>query len=274
MAIAPAENQARKNLKPLAQNELQALVEQAVARTLAVYADKKLTAEQLAITAVDLTDFEHPVRASYRGDAQIYPASVIKMFYLVAAHRAMEDGKIADTPELRRAMHDMIVHSYNEPTGYIIDLLTGTTSGPELPPAEMEIWHDQRNSVNRYFQSLGYTNINVNKKPWCEGPYGREQLAVKTFSPSRNWLNTDAAARLLTDIVTGKLVSPAKALPRGAKLWSKAGWMSTARHDAGYVELPNGARFVLVIFTVDHSTDFDIIPTAARVVVEGMSARK
>jgi beta-lactamase class A len=303
MAIAPAENQARKNLKPLAQNELQALVDQAVTRTLAVYADKKLTAEQLAITAVDLTDYEQPVRASYRGGAQIYPASVIKMFYLVAAQRALEDGKIADTPELRRAMHDMIVHSYNEPTGYIIDLLTGTTSGPELSPAEMEIWHDQRNAVNRYFQSLGYTNINVNKKPWCEGPYGREQLAVKTFSPSRNWLNTDAAARLLTDIVTGKLVSPtrceqmmellkrdpakestdpddqarvytAKALPVGAKLWSKAGWMSTARHDAAYVELPNGARFVLVIFTVDHSTDFDIIPTAARVVVEGMSARK
>ncbi len=56
------------------------------------------------------------------------------MFYLVAAHRQMEDGKITDTPELRRAMDDMIVHSGNESTGYVLDLLTATTSGPELPP--------------------------------------------------------------------------------------------------------------------------------------------
>ncbi len=30
--------------------------------------------------------------AHHRGDAPIYPASVVKLFYLVAAHRQMEDG--------------------------------------------------------------------------------------------------------------------------------------------------------------------------------------
>ena len=35
------------------------------------------------------------------------------------------------------------------------------------------------------------------------------------------------------------------ALPPGAKLWSKAGWTSQTRHDAAYIELPNGAKFVL-----------------------------
>ena len=50
----------------------------------------------------------------------------------------MEDGKLKDTAELRRAMQDMIVDSYNEATGYIVDLLTGTTSGPELPEAEIK----------------------------------------------------------------------------------------------------------------------------------------
>jgi len=33
----------------------------------------------------------------------------------------------------------------------------------------------------------------------------------------------------------------------GVKLWSKAGWTSTTRHDAAYIELPNGAKFVLVL---------------------------
>ena len=52
----------------------------------------------------------------------------------------MEDGKIKDTPELRRAMKDMIVLSYNEATHYVLDILTDTTSGPELAPAEMDKW--------------------------------------------------------------------------------------------------------------------------------------
>jgi hypothetical protein len=60
----------------------------------------------------------------------------------------------------------------------------------------------------------------------------------------------------------------------GAKLWSKAGWTSTTRHDAAYVELPNGARFVLVTFTVDHATEREIIPTVAKVVIDGMTAVK
>src|ERR1700744_4100077 len=88
------------------QPELQAIVERAVSQTVVDFSAKKMTPEQIAITLVDLSDPEHPVQASYRGDLQIYPASVIKMFYMVAAHRWMEDGRLADTAELRRAMHD------------------------------------------------------------------------------------------------------------------------------------------------------------------------
>lgn len=60
-------------------------------------------------------------------------------------------------------------------------------------------------------------------------------------------------------------------LPAGAKLWSKAGWTSQTRHDAAYIELPNGAKFVLVIFTTDHAKQKAILHTIARVVVDGMS---
>ncbi len=303
MTTAHAQNQtAKSSSASFSQTELQALVDRAVEKTLAEFAAQKLSSNQLAVTLVDLRNPEHPIRAGYRGDVQIYPASVVKLFYLVAAQRQMEDGKLPDTEELRRAMRDMIVDSYNEATGYIVDLLTGTTSGPELPPAEIEAWHQKRDAVNRYFTSLGYTNINVNKKPWCEGPYGRETQALKLFKPTRNWLTTDATARLLAEIVTGKAVSAsrceqmkellwrdfskpgdadsqahaftAKALPQGAKLWSKAGWTSETRHDAAYVELPNGTRFVLVTFTVDHAEDRGIIPAVARAVIEGMNSNK
>ena len=62
-------------------------------------------------------------------------------------------------------------------------------------------------------------------------------------------------------------------LPRGAKLWSKAGWTSQTRHDATYIELRGGAKFVLVVFTTDHAGEREIIRTIAKTVVEGMAAR-
>ena len=57
----------------------------------------------------------------------------------------------------------------------------------------------------------------------------------------------------------------------GFKLWSKAGWTSTTRHDAAYVETPDGGKFVLVTFTTDHANDREIIPTVARIVLEGLN---
>jgi hypothetical protein len=245
---------------------------------------------------VDLNSRKSFPQAHHRGDVPIYPASVVKMFYLAATHQWLEDKKISDGPELRRALYDMIVHSGNEATGYVVDALTDTTSGLELPPAELAAWHEKRNIVNRYFHSLGYTDINANRKTWNDGPYGRDKQAVDQFTPSRNSLTTNSTARLLVEIATGKCVSAARCqemldlmkrdftnpkssdyqareftgpgLPATAKLWSKAGDMSQARHDAAIVELENGRKFVLVTFTVRPDCK-EIIPEIARQIVAG-----
>ena len=299
MQSTVSQTQALLDIRPAPR--VQEIVNQAVQRTVNQFGEKKLEADQLAVTLVDLRDFKNPVQGSHRGGEQIYPASVIKLFYLAAAHHWMEEGKLSDTEELRRAMRDMIVDSYNEATGYIVDLLTETTSGPELSPADMEAWYEKRNAVNRYFASLDYKNINVNRKPWCEGPYGREKQSVNLHKPNhRNWLTTDATARLLTEIVTGRSVTPersrqmmellkrdpfntkaetqsreytGKALSDGATLWSKAGWTSETRHDAAYVELPDGNRFVLVVFTVNQAQEKEIIPTVTRTVIESFNRK-
>jgi len=274
--------------------ELQQILDGVVRDTLKQFESKGLKADQLAVTVVDLKDTNKLARASYRGDLRIYPASVVKMFYMLAAHQWMEEGKLQDTEELRRAMKDMIVDSGNEPTHYIVDLLTDTTSGPELSAAELEKWQDKRNAVNRYLQTQGYQNINVNRKPWGDGPYGRETQSIKVSAPNhRNWLTTDATARLMTEIALGKAVSAKRsaemrellsrdpksttdrqaaftgvALPEGAKLWSKAGWTSQTRHDAAYVELPDGRKFVLVVFTEGNANNTEIIPAVTKLWLE------
>jgi beta-lactamase class A len=75
-------------------------------------------------------------------------------------------GMVQTSSELERAISDMIVASSNDATSLVVDVLTGTTSGPELPPGPFETWKTQRNIINRYFQSLGWPDletINVNQ---------------------------------------------------------------------------------------------------------------
>lgn len=279
---------------------LQAIVNEAARATLEQFKDKKLLESQLAITLIDLRDAQHPVQASFRGQEGIYPASVVKLFYMTFAQRLLEDGKLNETDELHRALHDMIVDSSNDATGYVLDMITGTTSGPELKGDELKKWAEKRNAVNCYFAGQGYANINVNQKTYCEGPYGREQFFRGGKGENRNRLTTEATARLLSEIATGRAVTPARsklmmellkrdfagtstdtddqahgftgiALPAAARFWSKAGWTSTTRHDAAYIELPNGARFVLVTFTTDHAAEREIIPSVARVVINRLT---
>jgi len=280
---------------------LQDLVDRAAKTTLDRFADKKLQESELSITLIDLRDSKRPMTASFHGNERIYPASVVKLFYLVAAHRWLEDKKTEQTPELTRALRDMIVDSSNEATQYVVDVLTHTTGGYELPPKEMEEWQYQRNAVNRYFSSLGYTNINVNQKTFCEDAYGRERVSRGPNGENRNKLTTDATARLMMEIVTGKIANPTRTAAmmellkreyagqstdpdnqglgftgialkgrEGFRLWSKAGWTSTTRHDVAYVEMPDGGKFVLATFTSQHANEREIIPTVARVVIDGL----
>lgn len=284
-----------------AQASLQDLVNRAANTALQRFADKKLQQDQLSITLIDLRDPKHPVTASFRGNERVYPASVVKLFYLVAAERWLEDKKIQETPELTRALRDMIVDSSNEATQYVVDVLTQTTGGYELPPKEMEEWQYKRNAVNRYFSGLGYTNINVNQKTFCEDAYGREHVSRGPNGENRNKLTTDATARLMMEIVTGKAATPARTASmmnllkrdyigqvndnddqghgftgialqgrEGVRLWSKAGWTSTTRHDVAYIEMPDGLKFVLATFTTEHANDREIIPTVARIVIDGL----
>lgn len=279
---------------------LQSVVDCAVTETRAEFTAPELKVDQLAVTVVDLRGAT-PEQASYRGDARFYPASVIKLFFLAHAHRLMEDGQLADTPEVRRGLRDMIVESYNEATSYIVDAVTGTTSGPELSPAELAEWSQRRGATTRFFASLGYANVNAQRKTWGEGPYGREKQDMEAHPPARNYLSTDDTARLLTEIAQGRCVTPARsaqmlelmqrdpftsksdadsqdtgftgpALSPGMKLWSKAGWVSWARHDAALIELPGDGRVIIVTFTDgrEHANNRPIIAAVARRVLANL----
>ena len=245
---------------------------------------------------------------SYRGVERIYPASIVKLFYLVAIHEWLQGGMVSESLELNRAIRDAIVTSSNDATSLLVDVLTGTTSGPELPSNPFETWQQQRNIINRYFASLGWSeleSINVNQKTWCDGAYGRERAFLGELMENRNMLTTDAVARLLHSIIGGVAISsersqkmmqllkrslnPAQfidsdgenqitgfigeALPSNAQIWSKAGWTSQVRHDAAYIEIPGVSPYLLTIFTEgkDNAQNKSILPFISRLVVEAMN---
>ncbi|MEH1922896.1 serine hydrolase [Nostoc sp.] len=252
--------------------------------------------------------WDHPVRGfTYRGVERIYPASVVKLFYLVAVNEWLEKGMTQTSKELERALRDMIVDSSNDATSLVVDILTGTTSGPELPTGPFETWQYQRNIVNRYYQSLGWEEmetINVCQKTWGDGPYGRERTFVGELLENRNMLTTNAIARLLHSIVGGVAVSSGRSqammallkrplndlspdaeenqvtgflgggLPENAQIWSKAGWTSQVRHDAAYIELPEQRPYLLVVFTEGkaQAKSRAILPFVSKLVAEAIAS--
>ena len=88
----------------------------------------KLTADNLAISVIDLTNPATMARADYHGDAPFYPASVVKLFYMGEVFHQKKE-KDDDVP---RALKEMIHVSDNDATAYIIDSISDTCSGPEL----------------------------------------------------------------------------------------------------------------------------------------------
>lgn len=281
---------------------MQKLLDAAVRETLEKFKDKNLKAENVAATLIDLRDAANLKTANFRGEDKIYPASVVKMFYMNALERRLEDGQITMSPELERGLKDMITVSSNEATQYVLDVLTGTSGGAEKFGKDYEKWKYQRNAVNRFYAAQNYQNINANQKTFCEDAYGIEQqFRGYNLGNNRNMLTTNATARLLTEIVLGKTNTPARtkimmdlmrrdweaqisktddrefisyALKPGTKLWTKEGDTSKTRHDAAYIETPDGLKLVLVIFTENFATERDIIPSIAGKILDKLGEIK
>lgn len=283
--------------------ELQTILNTAVGNTINKFRTPKVMSQEVAATLIDLSDSEHLKMAQFRGIQPIYPASVVKMFYMVGLERQLEDKKVTMTTELARGLRDMIVDSSNEATQYIFDVITGTASGAEMPSREFKAWQHKRNRVNRYFASMGYEGINVNQKTFCEDAYGIEQQSRNYKGENRNMLTTNATARLLAEIVlrrvagtdrTRQMMELMKREPfaetkdqddqahgfigralidkgvKDAKIWSKAGWTSKARHDAAYIETADGRKFVLVIFTENHAGEKTLLPMIAGMILDNL----
>jgi beta-lactamase class A len=244
---------------------------------------------------IDLSNPDTIARADYHGDAPFYPASVVKLFFMGEAFHQKKE-KEEDMP---RALHEMIHVSDNDATAFVLDTISDTCSGPSLFGRAFHKFIEKRSVVNRWLASMGY-DVSAMAKPWSFGPFGRDMQLVynnehpdltSTDRPNRNRSTANAFASFLFWIVRHRAVSAdaseammtllsrplnppttdenqvtgfiGASLPKDAKLWSKAGWTSEVRHDAAYVELPTGKKWIVVIMTRGAADDVNLIPAIA-----------
>ncbi|MFK8185622.1 MAG: serine hydrolase [Phormidesmis sp.] len=217
-----------------------------------------------------------PRGASYRGVERMEPMGMVALFYLVAVQVWLEQGMLQPSAELERAMQDMMAGS-TDAMSYVVDALSGTTSGPELSSGPAETWQYQRNIVNRYFQHLGWPElraVNLNQKIWCDRPYGREKTFLGDDRENKNLLSTEVTARLLHSIIGGVSVSSGRSQTMMALLkqttsgathassthpptttWSCTGNSRLLSYSASYVEALNAHPYQLVTFIEGKETE-------------------
>jgi beta-lactamase class A len=198
----------RTNFKP--STKLQQIVDRVVNYS----ASKKLPTSALSVTLIDTKTGE---KADYNGSIERYPASVVKLFWLVAIYQQIGTGA-ANEFEIKGAIDQMILKSDNQGASRVIDTITNTQSTSiELPANELNIQKQQRQNLNNFFRQAGYSaNINISQKTF---PIPQENIMEpKGFDkqlrgdnpqkPIRNKLTTDDAARLMYEIVNTQAIAP------------------------------------------------------------------
>jgi beta-lactamase class A len=174
----------------------------------------KLPIESLSISLIDTKTGEI---AEYQGDVERYPASIVKMFWLVAAYQKITQKELSEESFLP-AIQEMILKSDNRGGSQILDAITQAKSTPNnLPESELVIAKQKRQKVNDFFLQAGYSkDINVSQKTF---PIPQEKIMEpKGFDQQlrgedplkliRNRITANDAARLMYEIVTGKSIDP------------------------------------------------------------------
>lgn len=190
--------------------KVQAIVDNIVKYT----TDKHLPIGALSVTLIDANTGEI---AEHQGQKERYPASVVKMFWLVAIYQKINKGDV-DGSSLKSSIEQMIYKSDNQGASQVLDKATGTKSTTDkLPESEFNSQKQQRQSLNEFFRQAGYSqNINVSQKTFpipqenIMEPKGFDQQlrGENPDKPVRNKLTTNDAARLMYEIVNNLAVSP------------------------------------------------------------------
>ena len=219
-AAAGAASPAREYLASIQGSpSLQAFLDRSFAELSA--ADPKLSRTVVGIAVLDLTDPDRPRLAHVHGDRPIYPASVVKFVYLMAAYRWQEQGRLRIEGDLDRELSEMIRQSSNQATQKVFARLTDTAPGPELPPEAYRDYCERRQVVKRWLATLGVTDLHCVNPTYDGGGdlFGRDAQFLRDASvvgglgrgrgevPNRQAMTANGTVRLLALLATDRALT-------------------------------------------------------------------
>jgi hypothetical protein len=184
---------------------------QVVDKIIKYTSDKKLPIDDLSITLIDLNTNEI---AHFNGDIPRYPASVVKLFWLVAIYDKIATQNISES-EVKSDINNMILRSDNQGASHILDAITNTHSQDKtLEKSEFSDWKERRQKINTFFIQQGYGSLNVSQKTFpipqenIMSPAGPDQQlrGGDVTKPFRNKFSTDQSARLMYDIINKQIL--------------------------------------------------------------------
>jgi len=88
--------------------------------------DRNIGRNKVRVALIDLGSGDPPRLAHHDGDIPVYPASVVKFVYLMAAYAWQEEGRIRLDEDLDANLTHMIFESSNQATQRVFARLTGT----------------------------------------------------------------------------------------------------------------------------------------------------
>jgi beta-lactamase class A len=199
---------------------LQAHLDRTVETLLAGDATLRRTDHRVAV--LDLGP-DGPRLAERRGTTPIYPASVVKFVYLMAAYAFRDAGNLRFDDELDRQMTAMIRVSSNQATQRVFARITGTAPGSELPPAEYATFRTRRLLVEDWLRTLGITDLHCVNPTYDGGgdmsPRDKQFLGDASVPgglphragelPNRTAMTAVGTAKLLALLATDRALSPA-----------------------------------------------------------------
>ena len=120
--------------------------------------NKDISREDIAITWINYKSENKVVFKGFgsgiNNKKMFYPASVVKLVYALAAYYWIAKGSLLLSDEVIDAVRKMLSFSSNNATSFLIDLLTGTTSGPCIEGELWENWKYQRSIINDWLHDL------------------------------------------------------------------------------------------------------------------------
>ncbi len=200
-----------KTLPPLNKSDRLETIVKSVARYVK---SQGLSTNSLSVTLIDVNQNSIAGYRQYKGR---YPASVVKLFWMVALNAKIQKGLIPRNKEVKTDLEKMILESNNDASSRSLDRITDTKSyGKRLRGSRLINWKKKRLSVNHFFRKADYKNIYVAQKTYpvyhanMNSPVGPDWQIREdnTKNPQRNKISTYQAARLMYEIVDGEAITP------------------------------------------------------------------